>query len=53
MELGRELACKKKSWATSTWPACCTTSAKIGIHDNVLRKPGPLTPEEFEHISST
>jgi HD-GYP domain-containing protein (c-di-GMP phosphodiesterase class II) len=23
---------------------------KIGINDEVLRKPGPLTPEEFEHI---
>jgi HD-GYP domain-containing protein (c-di-GMP phosphodiesterase class II) len=23
---------------------------KIGINDDVLRKPGPLTPAEFEHI---
>jgi putative two-component system response regulator len=25
---------------------------KIGIDDNVLRKPGALTPEEFEHIKT-
>ncbi|MEX2186219.1 MAG: HD domain-containing phosphohydrolase [Pirellulales bacterium] len=25
---------------------------KIGINDEVLRKPGPLTPEEFEHIKT-
>ena len=25
---------------------------KIGIDDNVLRKPGPLTPTEFEHIKT-
>ncbi len=25
---------------------------KIGINDEVLRKPGPLTPDEFEHIKT-
>ncbi|RIK83405.1 MAG: HD-GYP domain-containing protein [Planctomycetota bacterium] len=25
---------------------------KIGINDDVLRKPGPLTPAEFEHIKT-
>lgn len=32
------------------WSALLHDVGKIGIRDSVLKKPGKLTPEEFEHI---
>ena len=31
----------------SSWPGCSTTSARSAIPDAILRKPGPLTTDEY------
>jgi putative nucleotidyltransferase with HDIG domain len=48
--LARQLGCDKDDLNTIYLSGLLHDIGKIGISDAVLRKPGPLTPEEFEHI---
>jgi len=50
--LARQLGCDKEELNTIYLSGLLHDIGKIGIDDNVLRKPGPLTPEEFEHIKT-
>ena len=50
--LARELGCNKEDLNTIYLSGLLHDIGKIGIDDNVLRKPGPLTPEELEHIKT-
>ena len=50
--LARQLGCDKDDLSTIYLSGLLHDIGKIGIDDNVLRKPGPLTPEEFEHIKT-
>jgi putative nucleotidyltransferase with HDIG domain len=50
--LARELNCDKEDINTIYLSGLLHDIGKIGIDDNVLRKPGALTPAEFEHIKT-
>ncbi len=50
--IARELGCNSEDLNTIYLSGLLHDIGKIGIDDNVLRKPGPLTPEEFEHIKT-
>lgn len=48
--LGAELGFDESALRTLEWSALLHDVGKIGIRDDVLKKPGKLTDEEFEHI---
>lgn len=48
--LARQFGCNERDLHTIYLAGLLHDIGKIGIDDNVLRKPGSLTPEEFEHI---
>jgi hypothetical protein len=50
VELGRELGLTADDLSDIYLAGLLHDVGKIGIRDSVLTKPGPLTPEEFEHI---
>ncbi len=50
--LGRALGLPEDELQTLEWAALLHDVGKIGIRDDVLKKPGKLTPEEFCHIQS-
>ncbi len=50
--LARQLGCDKNDLNTIYLSGLLHDIGKIGINDSVLRKPGPLTPEELEHIKT-
>ncbi len=50
--LAKQLGCDKEDLNTIYLSGLLHDIGKIGIDDNVLRKPGALTPEEFEHIKT-
>ena len=50
VRLGRELGCDDEFLNTLYMAGLLHDIGKIGIDDSVLRKPGRLTDEEFEHI---
>jgi HD-GYP domain-containing protein (c-di-GMP phosphodiesterase class II) len=50
--LARHLHCSPEELNTIYLSGLLHDIGKIGIDDNVLRKPGPLTPEELEHIKT-
>ncbi|HUU85759.1 MAG TPA: HD-GYP domain-containing protein [Phycisphaerae bacterium] len=48
--LGRELGFDEGALQMLEWAALLHDVGKIGIRDDVLKKPGKLAPHEFEHI---
>jgi HD-GYP domain-containing protein (c-di-GMP phosphodiesterase class II) len=52
VRLARELGCTTEQLNTIYLSGLLHDIGKIGIDDNVLRKPGPLTPAELEHIKT-
>jgi putative nucleotidyltransferase with HDIG domain len=50
VSIARQLGCEQDDLNTIYLSGLLHDIGKIGIDDNVLRKPGPLTPAEFEHI---
>jgi HD-GYP domain-containing protein (c-di-GMP phosphodiesterase class II) len=50
VELGRELGLSSDDLSDIYLAGLLHDVGKIGIRDNVLTKPGPLTREEYEHI---
>jgi putative nucleotidyltransferase with HDIG domain len=52
VRLAREVGCDKEQLNTIYLSGLLHDIGKIGIDDNVLRKPGPLTPAELEHIKT-
>ncbi|MEM6329116.1 MAG: HD-GYP domain-containing protein [Planctomycetota bacterium] len=50
--LARELGCPPDDLNTIYLSGLLHDIGKIGIDDNVLRKPGKLTTEEYEHIKT-
>ncbi len=50
--LARQVGVKKEDLNTIYLSGLLHDIGKIGINDNVLRKPGPLTPAELEHIKT-
>ncbi|GIW90527.1 MAG: hypothetical protein KatS3mg109_0959 [Pirellulaceae bacterium] len=50
VRLARELGCSGPMLHTIYMAGLLHDIGKIGIDDQILRKPGSLTPEEFEHI---
>lgn len=50
VRLAQELGCDKKMVDTLYLSGLLHDIGKIGIDDSVLRKPGNLTDEEYEHI---
>jgi len=50
--LARQLGCDLEDLNTIYLSGLLHDIGKIGIDDNVLRKPGALTPAEFEHIKT-
>ena len=50
--LARQLGCSTEELNTIYLSGLLHDIGKIGIDDNVLRKPGPLTASEFEHIKT-
>ena len=48
--LGTELGLDQATLQMLEWSALLHDIGKIGIRDQVLKKPGKLTEEEFEHI---
>jgi len=48
--LGEELGLDHEELQMLEWAALLHDVGKIGIRDDVLKKPGKLTKEEFEHI---
>ena len=48
--LGEELKLDREQLQMLEWAALLHDVGKIGIRDDVLKKPGKLTDEEFEHI---
>jgi HD-GYP domain-containing protein (c-di-GMP phosphodiesterase class II) len=50
--LAREVGCNTDEVNTIYLSGLLHDIGKIGIDDNVLRKPGPLTPAELEHIKT-
>jgi hypothetical protein len=52
VRLAQELGCSQETAETIHLSGLLHDVGKIGIDDQVLRKPGKLTPEEFEHIKT-
>jgi HD-GYP domain-containing protein (c-di-GMP phosphodiesterase class II) len=52
VRLAREVGCDSEELNTIYLSGLLHDIGKIGIDDNVLRKPGPLTPAELEHIKT-
>jgi HD-GYP domain-containing protein (c-di-GMP phosphodiesterase class II) len=52
VRLAREVGCSTEELNTIYLSGLLHDIGKIGIDDNVLRKPGPLTPAELEHIKT-
>jgi putative nucleotidyltransferase with HDIG domain len=52
VRLAREMGCTTEQLNTIYLSGLLHDIGKIGIDDNVLRKPGPLTPAELEHIKT-
>jgi HD-GYP domain-containing protein (c-di-GMP phosphodiesterase class II) len=52
VRLARELGLSEKEIETIHLSGLLHDVGKIGVEDHVLRKPGKLTPEEFEHIKT-
>jgi HD-GYP domain-containing protein (c-di-GMP phosphodiesterase class II) len=52
VRLGRELGCDSKTVEILYLSGLLHDVGKIGIDDHVLRKPGRLTEEEFDHIKT-
>lgn len=52
VRLATQLGCSQDVVDTIYLGGLLHDVGKIGIDDNVLRKPGKLTPEEFEHIKT-
>jgi putative nucleotidyltransferase with HDIG domain len=50
--LARQLGCSTEDLNTIYLSGLLHDIGKIGIDDQVLRKPGPLTPAELEHIKT-
>ncbi len=50
--LARQMGCSTEELNTIYLSGLLHDIGKIGIDDNVLRKPGPLTQTEFEHIKT-
>ncbi len=50
VRLAREMGCSSEALHTVYMAGLLHDIGKIGIDDQVLRKPGALTPEEYEHI---
>jgi HD-GYP domain-containing protein (c-di-GMP phosphodiesterase class II) len=50
VRLGEELGCDPQTLNMMYLSGLLHDIGKIGIDDNVLRKPGKLTTEEYEHI---
>jgi len=50
VRLGKELGCDEKMLNTIYMAGLLHDIGKIGVDDNVLRKPDKLTDEEYEHI---
>ncbi len=50
VRLARQLGCDARTVDTIYLAGLLHDVGKIGIDDRILRKPGRLTPEEFEHI---
>jgi putative nucleotidyltransferase with HDIG domain len=50
VRLAKELGCEAEMLHTLYMAGLLHDIGKIGIDDAVLRKPGKLTPEEFDHI---
>ncbi len=50
--LARQMGCTKDELDTIYLSGLLHDIGKIGINDAVLRKPGPLTDEELEHIKT-
>jgi HD-GYP domain-containing protein (c-di-GMP phosphodiesterase class II) len=50
VELGRELGLSPDDLSDIYLAGLLHDVGKIGVRDNVLTKPGPLTREEYEHI---
>jgi HD-GYP domain-containing protein (c-di-GMP phosphodiesterase class II) len=50
--IARQLGCSLDDLNTIYLSGLLHDIGKIGIDDNVLRKPGALTPAEFEHIKT-
>lgn len=48
--LGKQLGLSRHDLDMLTWSALLHDVGKIGIRDEVLKKPGKLTEEEFAHI---
>ena len=49
-QLGKELKLPAEDFRMLQWSALLHDVGKIGIRDDVLKKPGRLTDEEFAHI---
>jgi len=49
-QLGRDLGLNREELQMLEWSALLHDVGKIGIRDEVLKKPGKLTEEEFAHI---
>ena len=52
VRLAQELGCDQKTVETIYLSGLLHDIGKIGIDDSVLRKPGKLTDEEYEHIKT-
>lgn len=52
VRLAQELGCEPKTVETIYLSGLLHDIGKIGIDDSVLRKPGRLTDEEYEHIKT-
>ncbi len=52
VRLGKELACEPKELNTLYMAGLLHDIGKIGVSDDVLRKPGKLTEHEYEHIKT-
>jgi HD-GYP domain-containing protein (c-di-GMP phosphodiesterase class II) len=50
VDIGRELGFSEEAIDVLSVAALLHDYGKLGIDDHVLKKPGKLTPEEFEHI---
>ncbi|HEX4132014.1 MAG TPA: HD-GYP domain-containing protein [Pirellulales bacterium] len=52
VRLAQELGCDRETARTIYMAGLLHDIGKIGIDDNVLRKPGKLTEAEFEHVKT-